>query len=108
MPVGTVLQIQLRAIEDERGRLVLNMHGVWRSRDLAAWESLGSPYTLKDGIWYQTERALFDKVPETQWRVWAPELHFLGNRWAIAHTTPQHKEAVMAFIEKRKPVFTDD
>ena len=27
---------------------------------------------------------------------------------AIAHTTPQHREAVMAFIEKRKPVFTDD
>ncbi len=27
---------------------------------------------------------------------------------AIAHKTPQHKEAVMAFIEKRKPVFTDD
>lgn len=27
---------------------------------------------------------------------------------AIVHKTPQHKEAVMAFIEKRKPVFTDD
>ena len=27
---------------------------------------------------------------------------------AIAHKTPQHKEAVMAFIEKRKPNFTDD
>ena len=27
---------------------------------------------------------------------------------ALAHKTPQHKEAVMAFIEKRKPVFTDD
>ena len=27
---------------------------------------------------------------------------------AIAQKTPQHKEAVMAFIEKRKPVFTDD
>ena len=27
---------------------------------------------------------------------------------AIAHKTPQHKEAVMAFIEKRKPEFTDD
>lgn len=27
---------------------------------------------------------------------------------AIAHKTPQHREAVMAFIEKRKPVFTDD
>jgi enoyl-CoA hydratase/carnithine racemase len=27
---------------------------------------------------------------------------------ALAHKTPQHREAVMAFIEKRKPVFTDD
>lgn len=27
---------------------------------------------------------------------------------ALAHKTPQHKEAVMAFIEKRKPQFTDD
>lgn len=27
---------------------------------------------------------------------------------ALAHRTKQHKEAVMAFIEKRKPVFPDD
>ncbi|MEO5861027.1 MAG: crotonase/enoyl-CoA hydratase family protein [Burkholderiales bacterium] len=27
---------------------------------------------------------------------------------ALAHKTPQHKEAVMAFIEKRKPVFEDE
>ena len=27
---------------------------------------------------------------------------------AIAHKTPQHKEAVLAFIEKRKPVFRDE
>jgi len=27
---------------------------------------------------------------------------------ALAHKTPQHKEAVMAFLEKRKPVFGDD
>ena len=27
---------------------------------------------------------------------------------ALAHKTPQHKEAVMAFIEKRKPVFGDE
>lgn len=27
---------------------------------------------------------------------------------ALAHHTPQHQEAVMAFIEKRKPIFTDD
>ena len=31
-------EVQLRAIEDERGRLCLNMHAVWRSRDLyKAW-----------------------------------------------------------------------
>jgi enoyl-CoA hydratase/carnithine racemase len=27
---------------------------------------------------------------------------------ALAHKTPQHKEAVEAFIEKRAPIFTDD
>ncbi len=27
---------------------------------------------------------------------------------ALAHKTKQHREAVMAFIEKRKPLFTDD
>ena len=31
-------EIQLRSIEDEQGRLVLNMHAMWRSRDLfKAW-----------------------------------------------------------------------
>jgi enoyl-CoA hydratase/carnithine racemase len=27
---------------------------------------------------------------------------------ALAHKTPQHVEAVNAFVEKRKPVFGDD
>ncbi len=27
---------------------------------------------------------------------------------ALAHKTPQHVEAVKAFVEKRKPVFGDD
>ena len=31
-------EVQLRAIEDEKGRLVLNLHATWRSRDLyKAW-----------------------------------------------------------------------
>jgi hypothetical protein len=31
-------EVQLRAIEDDKGRLVLNLHAVWRSRDLyKAW-----------------------------------------------------------------------
>lgn len=62
---------------------------VWRSGDLVTWEALGSPYTLKDTVWYQTEREVFDQSPREQWRVWAPELHWIGDRWALVHTTPQ-------------------
>ncbi len=61
---------------------------VWRSEDLVTWQSLGSPYTLKDGIWFQAEPDAFAQAPERQWRVWAPELHVVDGRWAIIHTTP--------------------
>ncbi|HEU5117004.1 MAG TPA: family 43 glycosylhydrolase, partial [Isosphaeraceae bacterium] len=27
-------------------------------------------------------------VPEREWRLWAPELHFLDGRWALVHTSP--------------------
>lgn len=47
---------------------------VWRSKDLADWEYLGTPFTLKDS-WY----------PNPGRFVWAPELHWLGDRWALVH-----------------------
>lgn len=47
---------------------------VWRSKDLIAWEYLGAPFTLKDS-WH--------KQPGNY--VWAPELHWLGDRWALVH-----------------------
>jgi hypothetical protein len=62
---------------------------VWRSADLIKWESLGTPYTIKDSVWFQSDRARFDQTPEEQWRVWAPELHWTGQRWALIHTIPQ-------------------
>jgi iduronate 2-sulfatase len=61
---------------------------VWRSRDLAEWESLGSPFTLQDGIWASTRPKAFTDTPREQWRLWAPELHWLGDRWALIHTSP--------------------
>jgi arylsulfatase len=61
---------------------------VWRSRDLIDWESLGAPFTLKEGIWWQERRERFSEVPVQFWRLWAPELHWLGNRWALVHTSP--------------------
>jgi arylsulfatase len=62
---------------------------VWRSADLVTWEPLGSPYNLKDTVWYEAERGAFDQTPPADWRIWAPELHWLGERWALIHTTPR-------------------
>lgn len=60
----------------------------WRSKDLAAWESLGTPYTLKDGVWAAEKPAPFKTTPEADWRLWAPELHEIDGRWAVVHTSP--------------------
>lgn len=59
-----------------------------RSKDLTHWESLGTPFTLKDGIWGKTRPKRFADVEQEQWRLWAPELHWLGDRWALVHTSP--------------------
>lgn len=61
---------------------------VWRSEDLVDWENLGTPFTLKDGVWYQAQRQAFENTETAQWRLWAPELHWLGTRWALVHTSP--------------------
>ncbi len=61
---------------------------VWRSRDLIEWEHLGAPFTLEDGIWYREQPDKFRDTDAAQWRLWAPELHWLGTRWALVHTSP--------------------
>jgi arylsulfatase len=61
---------------------------VWRSRDLIKWDSLGAPFSLKDGIWFKERPGQFARLEERQWRLWAPELHWLGDRWALVHTSP--------------------
>lgn len=47
---------------------------VWRSKDLIDWEYLGVPFSQKDG-WHKQPGPL----------IWAPELHWLGDRWALVH-----------------------
>ena len=51
---------------------------VYRSKDLIQWESLGVPYSIEDSLFAQTK----SKKPK---RIWAPELHWLGDRWALVH-----------------------
>ncbi len=59
--------------------VVGNVVRIWRSKDLVDWEYLGEPYTLDD------------KYPGPKYtgpnhnRMWAPELHWIGDRWAIVH-----------------------
>ena len=60
----------------------------WRSKNLIDWESLGTPFDLTDGIWASEKPEAFKAVDQRQWRLWAPELHWLGDRWALVHTSP--------------------
>jgi xylan 1,4-beta-xylosidase len=70
------------------GSIVGGQAHVWRSRDLAKWESLGAPFTLLDGVWPTGRPRRFRDVPQDQWHLWAPELHVVGDRWALVHTSP--------------------
>jgi len=70
------------------GSIVGYKMSLWKSRNLVEWEDLGTPYSLRDGIWYQEKPSRFKEVAESKWRLWAPELHLLGGRWVIVHTSP--------------------
>ncbi|WP_315855014.1 family 43 glycosylhydrolase [Stieleria varia] len=51
-----------------------------KSKDLVNWESLGSVFELKDT--YHVRNA--NKKPKKK-LIWAPEVHWMGDRWALVH-----------------------
>lgn len=66
---------------------------VWQSRDLIDWQAVGesgAPFSLLDGIWATTKPAAHAGDDRSQWRLWAPELHWIDHlgKWAITHTSP--------------------
>lgn len=61
---------------------------VWTSVDLVAWEPLGAVFDLRDGYWADAAPEAFAGVPEADWRLWAPELIELDERWIMVHTSP--------------------
>ncbi|MEM9281951.1 MAG: sulfatase-like hydrolase/transferase [Verrucomicrobiota bacterium] len=63
---------------------------VWRSQDFVTWEDLNTPFSLKDGIWYEDQPEAFGPPEGKLWFLWAPELHWIEkfNRWAMVHTSP--------------------
>jgi xylan 1,4-beta-xylosidase len=58
---------------------------LWRSRDLAAWESLPRLWRFEESSWIDLSQPVKHRAGKLL--VWAPELHRVGNRWAIVHTT---------------------
>jgi beta-xylosidase len=52
---------------------------VWRSKELIHWESLGTPFGIDDTFGAQ------QGAEPTKRLIWAPEVHWLGNRWALVH-----------------------
>lgn len=60
----------------------------WKTKDFIHWESFGVPFTLKDGIWFSANPERFEQVPESRWRLWAPEFHFVNGKLVMIHTSP--------------------
>lgn len=55
---------------------------IWKSGDMVNWEYVGAPYDTKD-----TPR-FAGKAKDVDWsqqRLWAPELHWVKDRWVLVH-----------------------
>jgi len=80
---------------------------VWKSKDLIHWKYIGTPFTLKDGIWIQLQAARYKERSEDRWRIWAPELHFINGKLTVIHTSPSPFEganlSVAAGIKPERP-----
>ena len=62
----------------------------WRSKNLIEWENLGVIFDLDD-TWY-AEVGKKTKNPY----VWAPEVHWMGDRWALVHCPRVHSSLALS------------
>jgi len=80
---------------------------IWKSRNLIHWKSIKIPFTLKDGIWIKVNPERFKVIPETNWHLWAPEIHFVNGRCIIVHKSPSPVEgsdlSVASGIKPKRP-----
>lgn len=57
---------------------------LWCSPDLLEWTYLGTPYTLDDSSHYKGEIGEEKEIKKVD-LLWAPELHWTGDKWALVH-----------------------
>ena len=62
---------------------------LWRSKDLIDWESLGPIFTVDDTI----KAIRGEKIAKRL--IWAPEVHWLGDRWALVHCPKRHSSLAL-------------
>jgi len=74
----------------------------WRSRDLATWEQLPRLWQLSDSQWIQSLKP--DGKPLL---IWAPELHLIGGRWVLVHTTNARGANLLLGSVELKPPFSE-
>lgn len=60
---------------------------LWGSDNLADWTLTGRPYAISDLSYWET----FDK---DNLRLWAPEIHFINDKWVLVHTTSNNYSAI--------------
>ena len=61
---------------------------IWRSMDLVEWDYFGEIFNMGEGFWAGEHPELFAALEKGEWRMWAPEVHFIKGRWIFVHTSP--------------------
>lgn len=64
---------------------------VYRSKDLINWESLGPIFTVND-----TFQVAHAKKKIRKRLIWAPEVHWMGDRWALVHCPKRHSSLALS------------
>ncbi|MBT28795.1 MAG: beta-xylosidase [Thalassobius sp.] len=63
-----------------KGSIVGSKVQLWKSKDLIDWEYLGTPFTIKDSYQYKKDKS---EIKEEV--IWAPEIHWVKDKWALVH-----------------------
>ena len=70
--------------------IVGNQVRAWRSKDLIEWENLGVIFTIED-TWLAKSGGKINRP-----YIWAPEVHWMGDRWALVHCPRRHSSIVLS------------
>lgn len=60
---------------------------VWKSKDLIHWEHIGFPYSIAMASNYTEYKERMKSRSQKDIKLWAPELHYINNRWILVHTS---------------------